>query len=215
MTHVRAALLFRMIRAAIFAGACVGVSALGHTLAGHAKVGHTGLLLGFVAIFALATPAAGRERSLPAILAGMLVAEVGLHLLFSAYGSPHPMPATVTEQTMALSGHAPTGHAPTGHAAFTMVVAHTWAALLAAWWLHRGERAAWSLLRGFATRLLGRLLRPESRLAPATPTTRPSIRITVPHIFLMRYSVRRRGPPSRLIPPRPSAAPPRGAVAHA
>ena len=78
-----AGLDLRALRAAVFAAVCVSVSAAGHILAAGTGVPALTLVVGFAAAFALALPLAGRERSLPGIVALLAAGQFALHLLFS------------------------------------------------------------------------------------------------------------------------------------
>ncbi|MGY1436725.1 hypothetical protein [Streptomyces reniochalinae] len=73
----------RLLRAAVFAAACVTVSAAGHVLAAGTMVPLVPLALGFGCVFALAVALAGRERSLPGIAGLLTLGQFALHLLFS------------------------------------------------------------------------------------------------------------------------------------
>ncbi|MYT32360.1 hypothetical protein GTY73_27015 [Streptomyces sp. SID8354] len=86
----RAAADLRLLRAAVFTAACVMLSAAGHMAASWAAVPLWTLGLAAVAVFAVAVPLAGRERSLPGIAAGLAVGQLALHTLFSM--GQHPMP---------------------------------------------------------------------------------------------------------------------------
>jgi hypothetical protein len=72
----------RLLRAAVFTAVCVVLSATGHVLAACATVPWWTLALGFLGVFALVTPLAGRERSLPLIAAALTVGQLSLHTLF-------------------------------------------------------------------------------------------------------------------------------------
>ncbi|MGW7330007.1 hypothetical protein ACWGIU_15720 [Streptomyces sp. NPDC054840] len=72
----------RLIRAAVFTAVCVVLSALGHALASCATVPWWSLCLGFLAVFAVAAPLAGRPRTLPGITAGLTAGQLGLHAMF-------------------------------------------------------------------------------------------------------------------------------------
>ncbi|MEC3995579.1 hypothetical protein VSR01_19425 [Actinacidiphila sp. DG2A-62] len=73
----------RLLRAALFAAACVVLAGAGHTLASARPVPAWSLVLGWLAVFAFTAPLAGRERTLPGI-AGLLAAgELALHAVFS------------------------------------------------------------------------------------------------------------------------------------
>ncbi|WP_236655410.1 hypothetical protein [Streptacidiphilus carbonis] len=84
-----AALDLRMLRALPFAVVCVVVSAFGHCLAGGGPIPVAALLLGGLAVWAVAVALAGRERRLPSIAGALAVGQIGLHLLFhqTAMGS--------------------------------------------------------------------------------------------------------------------------------
>ncbi len=79
-THAGAGL--RLIRAAVFTAVCVVLSAAGHALASCATVPWWSLCLGFLAVFAVAAPLAGRRRTLPGIAAGLTAGQLALHALF-------------------------------------------------------------------------------------------------------------------------------------
>ncbi|WP_329382173.1 hypothetical protein OG625_18825 [Streptomyces sp. NBC_01351] len=79
-THAGASL--RMIRAAVFTAVCVVLSGAGHALASCATVPWWSLCAGFVAVFAVAAPLAGRRRALPGIAAGLAAGQLALHTLF-------------------------------------------------------------------------------------------------------------------------------------
>ena len=77
-----AALDLRMLRALPFAVVCVVVSAIGHCLAGGGRIPVAALLLGGLAVWAIAAALAGRERRLPSIVGALAVGQLALHLLF-------------------------------------------------------------------------------------------------------------------------------------
>lgn len=101
-THAGAGL--RLIRAAVFTAVCVVLSAAGHALASCATVPWWSLSLGFLAVFAVAAPLAGRRRSLPGIAAGLTAGQLALHTVFglgqhsaaTAAASTAGAPATAT-----------------------------------------------------------------------------------------------------------------------
>ncbi|MGW0751865.1 hypothetical protein [Streptomyces sp. NPDC002587] len=79
-THAGTAL--RLIRAAVFTAVCVALSAAGHALASCATVPWWSLFAGFLVVFAVAAPLAGRRRALPAIATGLAAGQLTLHALF-------------------------------------------------------------------------------------------------------------------------------------
>lgn len=74
----------------MFAAVCVALSAAGHALASCAAVPWWTLLAGFLGMFAVVAPLAGRERSLLSIAAVLAGGQVALHALFGmgTYGTP-------------------------------------------------------------------------------------------------------------------------------
>lgn len=72
----------RILRAAVFAAVCVVLAAAGHTLASCATVPLWTLGAGFLGALALVAPLAGRERSLPGIVALLALGQTVLHTLF-------------------------------------------------------------------------------------------------------------------------------------
>lgn len=66
----------------MFAAVCVVLSALGHVLAACATVPWWSLLGGFLIVFAVAAPLAGRTRSLPFTAGALAVGQLALHILF-------------------------------------------------------------------------------------------------------------------------------------
>ena len=96
--HTDAGAGLRLLRAAVFAAVCVVLSALGHVLAACATVPWWTLLAGFLGVFAVAAPLAGRERSLPSIAGALAAGQLGLHTLFG-----------IGQHTAAASGNGATG----------------------------------------------------------------------------------------------------------
>ena len=81
------------MRAAVFTAVCVTLSAAGHSLTGGHSMPLWSLGLGFLLVFAVAAPLAGRERTLPGIAALLAAGQIVLHTLF-ACGRPNvPTPA--------------------------------------------------------------------------------------------------------------------------
>ncbi|WP_221348826.1 hypothetical protein [Streptomyces beigongshangae] len=72
----------RVLRAAVFAAVCVVLAAAGHSVASCATVPLWSLGAGFLTVFAVAAPLAGRERSLPGITALLAAGQTVLHTLF-------------------------------------------------------------------------------------------------------------------------------------
>lgn len=72
----------------MFTAVCVVLSALGHALAACETVPWWTLSAGFAAVFLLALPFTGRERSLPAITSALITGQLALHTLFGV-GQQH------------------------------------------------------------------------------------------------------------------------------
>ncbi|WP_202446670.1 MULTISPECIES: hypothetical protein [Streptomycetaceae] len=98
----------RLLRAAVFAAACVTLSAAGHAMASGDTIPLWALLAGWAAVTAVVAPLAGRERSLPGIATAMAAGQLGLHALFSTgqwcAGAAGGQGAGRGEQLMAFAG---------------------------------------------------------------------------------------------------------------
>lgn len=79
---MRAGAGLRILRAAVFTAVCVVLSAVGHALASCATVPWWTICAGFLAVFAVAAPLAGRRRTLPGLATALAVGQLGLHALF-------------------------------------------------------------------------------------------------------------------------------------
>ncbi|WP_331445128.1 hypothetical protein [Streptomyces xanthochromogenes] len=89
--HAPAGAGLRLLRAAVFAAVCVVLSAMGHVMAACASVPWWTLLAGFLGVFAVVAPLAGRERSLAPIAGALAAGQLGLHTLFGV--GQHTAPA--------------------------------------------------------------------------------------------------------------------------
>ncbi|MFB4320086.1 hypothetical protein [Actinomadura sp. 21ATH] len=182
--------LFRTSRAVVFTTVCVTLATLGHSLTSTATIPYWAVAAGFGGVLAVTLALAGHERSLPTLLGGLLGGQFALHSLYAG--------AECT--TVTATGHHAIAVTPDsgGGSGTAMTLAHVAAAVVSAWWLRRGERAAWSLARRIATAPARVLIAIEPATAPPrtapvpveeTPA-RPSGRI-------LRHEVVRRGPPCR------------------
>ncbi|WP_133911189.1 hypothetical protein [Streptomyces sp. NBC_00582] len=72
----------RLLRAAVFTAVCVVLAAAGHTMASCASLPLWTLGAGFLGALAVVVPLAGRERSLPGVVALLAVGQTVLHTLF-------------------------------------------------------------------------------------------------------------------------------------
>ncbi|MEU6661710.1 hypothetical protein [Streptomyces sp. NPDC046821] len=99
--EARAGTDVRLLRAAVFTAVCVALSAAGHGLASCAGVPLWTLAVGFLAVFCVAAPLAGRERSMPGIAAALALGQTGLHTLFGM-GQHGTMPMAQAAQEPSL-----------------------------------------------------------------------------------------------------------------
>ncbi|MFH8344978.1 hypothetical protein [Streptomyces sp. NPDC018045] len=91
----RAAADLRLLRAAVFTAVCVALSAAGHMIGSCAAVPLWTLGVGCAAVFAVAAPLAGRERSLPGIAVALAAGQLALHTVF-ALGQHRMAPTAAT-----------------------------------------------------------------------------------------------------------------------
>ncbi|MBE1593775.1 hypothetical protein ACFPOI_24175 [Nonomuraea angiospora] len=170
--------VLRLVRAVVFATVCGAVSAGGHALAGGGPVPFQVYLAGVLAALGLAYLVDGRERGPAAVLVATVSTQMLMHQLFER----------LTPAADAGPAH--------GHPAPGMALVHLTMAALTAWWLHRGERALWLMIRLYGAP------RPIVALPAAVPVEagRPSWRPVTP--YLTAYAGRtvsgailRRGPP--------------------
>ncbi|MDL4818361.1 hypothetical protein [Actinomadura opuntiae] len=190
--------VFRTARAVVFATVCVSLATLGHALAAHEPVPGWAVLAGFGAVLAVTLALAGHERSLPTIAGGLLGGQFALHALFAR--ATEGMRHCDTDAAM------PAGHGaamPMHGPGTSMTLAHCAAAVVAAWWLRRGERAAWSLARRLASaadrpiRLLLALMSVEPAPRPVRTPVVPVAAGAMAAGRALRHQVVRRGPPPR------------------
>jgi len=99
----RAGADLRVLRAAVFTAVCVVLSAAGHVLASCATVPLWTLGAGAAAMFAVALPLAGRERSLPGIASVLALGQLALHSLFG-YGQQAAAAAEAAHRADAADG---------------------------------------------------------------------------------------------------------------
>ncbi|GAA0943799.1 MFS transporter [Nonomuraea longicatena] len=173
--------ILRLSRAAVFAAACVAVTAGGHLFAGGSAISPAALAAAALAALALAYTLIGRERARETVLTATAGTQLALHELFAQTSRDHP--------------------ADDAHGHLGMTAAHLMVALLTGWWLHRGESAVWTMLRlwGAAPLRPVRLLLPTppgspSRVRPAVPSSE----ISPPRSREFAAAVHRRGPPAAI-----------------
>ena len=180
----------RPLRAGVFTLVCVNVSAHGHELCSGHDVPLPGLLLGTALVSAMAWASADRHHGWWGLASRMLWGQLALHVAFSCTQS--------LGEHQHTAGTVPTDAAP----AWVMLLFHTSTALVAAWWLHRGEEALHTFLRSTTLRILPPLL-PLG--GSTTPTPAPNTcfcpvdecpRLQPPYL---RHSRVLRGPPTTLV----------------
>ncbi|MEZ0114814.1 hypothetical protein ABH920_008849 [Catenulispora sp. EB89] len=208
----------RAARAVVFAALCVLVGAVGHDAFSVGAIPGWALLVGGAAVVLVVAPLTQRELGLPTILVLMAGVQVGLHELFAAaqrgadpmsmpmampprgeFWCGHTEPAGVTQAMQNVATHATAAqpqHSMTGG----MLAAHVVAALVASWWLRRGEAAVWSLARTLGLALIAPLVLLVVALVAWTPARRAvAITTHTPARLgpgrLLRFDLARRGPP--------------------
>ncbi|QBI55557.1 hypothetical protein [Streptomonospora litoralis] len=196
-------------RALIFAAVCVGLSALGHGMMSRHDPSPPAVGAGFLLVLAVVWPVARREQGLVALCGWMLWGQATLHLVFFAaqyslgtgargHGHPPPPPAGTPAGPVDAVGAGALADGGAG-----MVLSHIAAALASAWWLRRGESAAFALARTLRVLLSGLLViaapaapPARGRCSAAAPVDEPrrAAPVTLRHTVVLRA------------PPRPAAA---------
>lgn len=163
----------------MFAVTCVLLAALGHVLMSGAMLPWWALPMAFGWIGVTAWIVADRERGVPFVVLSTLFAQGALHLVFSLAQTmgPHPMHG----DHMGGIG---------------MFGAHLVAAVLTGLWLAYGERAAFSVLRSLAVRVLLALrLVAGPWFTPHQPRVAPAQSPTPLRDLLLVNAITSRGPP--------------------
>ena len=196
----------RSLRAAVFAVVCVLLAVAGHRLGTGVTPPGWAYGAGFLGVFGTGWVLGARERSLVGIGVLMLGTQGVLHVVFEAAGAsaarvPGMVGGDMPRHGM-RAGPLLTGGVEHVHEMCTPVTAaHLLAALVASWWLRRGEAAVWRLLRCAVESMpsLGgvwRLLVTPVAL-PVGPGGVPDAfgRVVALRQVLLRHAVCRRGPP--------------------
>ncbi|WP_067126367.1 hypothetical protein [Microtetraspora malaysiensis] len=212
----------RLPRAVVFAAVCVVVSAVAHAFAGGGTVSPGVMALGAVGALAVAYPLNGRERGPQMVLAATIGAQALLHELFARSAPAGPAvpfppvpfpsvpfpPVPVAEIGPTVGGlppvPAPLAEAgPAGQLDEGMSLAHLALAVTTGWWLYRGERAVWLMLRLWSAAPLGvlRWIRALSAGVFAPPARPVPPSEPGPHVGReVEAAIHRRGPPLRPAP---------------
>ncbi|MCS0603975.1 hypothetical protein NX794_22590 [Streptomyces sp. LP11] len=212
----------RAVRAALFTAFVVTLGTASHVLLSRAPLPSATVAAVAAGVFAAAFALAGRERGfgriaallIPLELAADTVFTTGQRACYGRAGGPVAGPLHAFGLDVLCDGRmgsplarvaggadrAPALLAGAGPAtAWLLLAAHVGVGLLAAAWLHRGERALAQLLRAVAAGTFRPLL-----LAVAAVTVRPALRRLpprpAPRLALVRdglfvHSLGRRGPP--------------------
>ncbi|SEG45539.1 hypothetical protein SAMN05216223_105268 [Actinacidiphila yanglinensis] len=109
---VRAGAGVRLLRTAVFTAVCVLLAAAGHTMASGTSVPAGSLALGWLGVFAVVAPLAGRERRLPGITALLALGQLALHVVFS---TGQMCAGAAASSVAAVSSAAPASAASAGH----------------------------------------------------------------------------------------------------
>ncbi|MEW2291610.1 hypothetical protein ABZ719_02725 [Streptomyces sp. NPDC006743] len=221
----------RAVRAALFTAVVVTLSTASHVLLSQVPLPLNTVASVAGAVFVLAYALAGRERGfgriaallIPLELAADTVFTAGQHVCYGTAGGPLAGPlrsvgwdvlcgngthvgtplarmtGTGTDRLAVLLSHADPA------TAWLLLGAHVGVGLLAAGWLHRGERALAQLLRAVAATTFRPLLIAVAvtavRRGPAVHRpTRPAPHRTALRTRLLVHSLGRRGPPRPAAP---------------
>ena len=192
--------LARVGRSVLVAGASTLIALLSHVLAGGAFPELAGILVPFGLAVIIGLPLAGRLRSLPRLIAAVLISQLLYHWLFVLGAGSSGVLAT---DAGAHAGHggAPllVGAIPEAAAADLMMWAsHGLAALVTILLIRRGDTALLGLRR--LVMLLARAILPaQPRTAPlavaAARRTSAGAPVREPMLLLLAETVTRRGPP--------------------
>ncbi|MGP3952195.1 hypothetical protein [Streptomyces sp. 7N604] len=205
-------------RASVFTVVSVVLAVTGHHLVSGGPVPWQDAMLAAGLLFALSTPLARALRSLPAVALATAGTQAGLHFwlarlsesALSAHAAGHPPAGHAGHVGHGLVHQAPlhaheAWHA--GHHGPAMVAAHTAAALIVGWCLHRTDaacRSAPRLARAARQSIGTALMAVWHRLTPVRPTvcrrllrpTRARARPPRRTAVALTYAVVRRGPPA-------------------
>jgi hypothetical protein len=213
----RATPLLAVLRALVFTVLAVTVSSGSHVLMTTVPLPWPTVLAAGAASFVLALLLGRRERSYPAIAALLVPLELALDTLFTdgqancyritgqgpLLGPWHSVNTLFCGSTGPVTVVHPVGG---GFAPWLVLAGHLLVGLVAAWWLSRGEIAAFRLVRAIGARLLlvAAPLRRALRLLaaalasagpPPLPYRRPPARIDPAGPLRLRHALARRGPP--------------------
>ncbi|MFE0580918.1 MULTISPECIES: hypothetical protein [unclassified Streptomyces] len=213
----------RGLRAALFSAVVVLLSSGSHVLMSRVPLPPAMVAGAFAGVFAIAWALAGRERGfgpiagllVPLELAADTVFTAGQHLCYGPAGGPvagplramgleelcggTPVGGPLAEVTGPAAGTAALLASPGPYTPWLLLGAHVSVGLLAAAWLHHGERALGRLLRAVAAFAFRPLRMAAAALAgarrPARRARRPVPAGAGARTRFPAHSVGRRGPP--------------------
>jgi hypothetical protein len=195
----------RPARAGVFTVFCTGMSVYGHAHISHDAVPLPGVVIGALLVFGMAWAATARECGYRTILAWMLWGQLALHVALSATHTLFLGGGAVQSYYHHALGAAHPGHVPgmpppsaSEDSAPAMLAFHLVAAMISAWWLRRGEAAAFALVQSLGGVLVPRLLlrpRPLVGIAAPRPTRPAPIDVPPLHDTLLPRVRMLRGPP--------------------
>jgi hypothetical protein len=197
------------VRAAMFTAVCLGLGVAAHRAMSGAAIPPWAVVLGGIGVYTPARLGSRRERGLMEITLLMGVLQIALHLLF-AYAQDTAASATQMSQMSMPGMSMPAGTSmsmpgmrmPTAGAGMRMsagmLIGHALAALVCAWWLHRGEAAVHALARGAAHWIVEHLATPV-HVVPVAAHGRAVLRVEPVALALrsqwLRTRCALRGPP--------------------
>ncbi|KUL25279.1 hypothetical protein [Streptomyces regalis] len=220
----------RAVRAALFTALVVTLSTASHVLLSRVPLPLSTVAVVAAAVFVVAFALAGRERSfgriaallIPLELAADTVFTTGQHVCYGEAGGPVAGPLRSVGFDVLCGDNTAVGaplarvtgtagdrlalllaHSGPSTTAWLLLGAHVGVGLLAAAWLHRGERALAQLLRAVTATTFRPLLLAVAavtvRPAPAVRRPRRPVRRTATALDrILVHSLGRRGPPCSL-----------------
>ncbi|MEU8137509.1 hypothetical protein [Streptodolium elevatio] len=189
----------QLLRAGVFAGVCVVLSAGGHVLASGSAVPGWAVLGAFAAAMFAGWAGSARECSGPRLAGAMGVGQFALHSWFS-FAVAHAAGSGSAHGHGHEPGHRHGGPPAEPGSGTWMLAAHLAVAVAAAGWLRVGEAAVFRLLARWDARVragVGVLL--GLRTVPARNLPRigaVAVRPGVHRGLATRYDLARRGPPA-------------------
>ncbi|WP_017576024.1 hypothetical protein [Nocardiopsis kunsanensis] len=181
-----------LLRTAFLAGASTGIAYGGHNLWAPEPASTGGFLAATAFLFPVLLFFTRSLRGMGDIFAVLAASQTGIHLILQSSGGP--------DHGLLLHGAQHSGHGLLAHVlgfAPGMLIAHLWAALLAAALLAHGEAALWALA-SLLTRWLPRGPRPRVPVVPRPVALPLSPGLPPSPVDLSTHGPR--GPPGQVLP---------------